>query len=79
LDGASGTIVAENIELGSGAVITDKITFTDGVNNAYIYNPSKHNNKFIETKGLTINTDGTACLGKIEVNGEKSTIIAKND
>ena len=75
LYGTSGVIVAQEIELGTGAKIQDYIQLGD----AYIRNPTDSNNhKFIESQDLIIYDNGTAKFGKIGINGEYSTISGEN-
>lgn len=72
----SGIIRVDNIELGSGATITDYIQ----LGNSYIYNPAFHNNTFIEvTDGnenhyITIKNNGEATFGNIIIDGVNSVI-----
>ena len=79
----SGKIIANDIEIGTGATIVDYIK----LDNSYIYNPSKHNNIFLSVKKIetinnvevvkecvTIKNDGTASFGQIDVNGAESKI-----
>ena len=74
LDGENGRIIAEYIDLGQGAKITDHIQ----LGNAYIYNPEKNNKKLIESGGIVIKDNGTAKIGDIELKGNKSEIWGEN-
>ena len=72
-----GKIYANEIYLGNGATIDDYLK----LGNAYIYNPTKHENKFIEIKkdevsSILIKDDGTAALGNIFIDGVNSRIYA---
>lgn len=68
-------IIANNIELGQSAVISDSLT----IGNAHIYNPDKYNGLFIDANNLKINDDGTVDLGNIVLDSNNSSIYAKND
>lgn len=78
-----GKIVAENIELGSGAIINDYLK----LGTAYIYNPKQHNNLLIsagsdtENEGyLKIYDTGNIDLGNIKLQGQNSIInLNSND
>lgn len=77
LNGASGSIIANNITLGTGAIIDDYLK----LGSAYIYNPDKHGNLLISAGSDTINSGyikiydtGIMDLGTIEINGESSII-----
>ena len=78
LDGTNGEIIANFIQLGTGAVVKDYISFTDDEKTSYIYNPTYHNGTFIESNGIKINVNGTATFGSIRVDGIKSTISGNN-
>lgn len=78
LDGTNGEIIANFIQLGTGAVVKDYISFTDDEKTSYIYNPAYHNGAFIESNGIKINVNGTATFGSIRVDGVKSTISGNN-
>lgn len=77
LNGASGSIIANNITLGTGAIIDDYLK----LGSAYIYNPDKHGNLLISAGSDIINSGyikiydtGIMDLGTIEINGESSVI-----
>lgn len=75
LDGENGKIIAEYIDLGKGAKITDSIQ----LGNAYIYNPTPQNsNIFLQAGSILIKDNGTANFGKIAVNGNTSKIEGSN-
>lgn len=72
-----GKIIAQNIELGTGAEITDFLK----LGQAYIYNPKTHNNLFITAGSDNINTaplqiqdKGVIKLGNITLDGINSSI-----
>lgn len=84
LDGANGKIIAENIELGTGAYIKEYIKLGD---NAYIKNPTLVDSTFIkvlkdEKEILTIDTDGIMKIGsdsdKITIDGARGVIESNN-
>lgn len=72
LDGTTGQIIAHDIILGAGAVIEDYIK----IGNAFIYNPTKHSDKFIEAGNINLNQTGILNLGSIEMHGGDSTTQA---
>ena len=78
LDGAQGNIIANSIELGTNAVISDYLQVGT---HSYIRNPQKNNGVFIESAGITITENGTNSLlnlGSIIADGENSTISGNN-
>lgn len=76
LDGLKGEITANNINLGTGAIITEYIKVGD---NSYIRNPSKNNDYiFIESGEIKIYDSGIIKAGNIEINGNDSTINIGN-
>ena len=71
LKGVEGSIVANNITLGTSATITEYIK----LGNAFIRNPEISDNIFIESSGLIIKDDGTFNVGNgIVINGPNETI-----
>lgn len=70
LDGKNNKIIANTIELGTGATITEYIQ----LGNAYIKNPDYYAGIFIESKDIKIYDNGKANFGSIEVDGPNSTI-----
>lgn len=72
LDGTTGQIIAHDIILGAGAVIEDYIK----IGNAFIYNPTKHSDKFIEAGNINLNQTGILNLGSIEMHGGDGTTQA---
>ena len=67
LQGADGKIIANNIELGTGAVIKKYIQLGD----AFLYNPLDEENggKVISASGFSLLQDGHLNLGSIEMYG----------
>lgn len=86
LNGNDGKIIAKNIEIGSGAIITDYIRL--GSTESYIYNPDLNEGKFISTTGydnehdttgsIVINNNATASIGNIFLDGRQSKIYGEN-
>lgn len=74
LNGTEGKIIAQNIELGTGALIKDYLK----IGEAYIYNPDNYNNLFIKSVNIQIFDNGTANFGKISVDGNNSIISGEN-
>lgn len=72
LDGTTGQIIAHDITLGAGAVIEDYIK----IGSAFIYNPTNHNDKFIEAGNINLNQTGILNLGSIEMHGGDDTTQA---
>ena len=71
LDGTNNKIIAETIELGTGATISEYIT----LGNASIKNPAKNDEGiFIEAGTIKIKQDGTINAGSITINGNDSLI-----
>ena len=70
LDGSNGQITANNILLGTGAVISDYIK----LGNAYLYNPDKHDGEVLKSESIILKEDGTLYLGDIIAEGNTSTI-----
>lgn len=76
LDGTSGKITANDIELGTSAKIVDYIQ----LGSAKIQNPTEPNSDneisrpFIDTSGIKIYDNGTATFGNIEIDGINSKI-----
>jgi hypothetical protein len=70
LDGKNDKIIANTIELGTGATITEYIQ----LGGAYIRNPKRHSGVFIESKDIKIFDDGNAKFGKISIDGNNSKI-----
>ena len=66
LNGNSGNIIAKNIELGAGATIEDFIQLGD---NAFLYNPAKHENIILKSGNIELNQTGLLKLGTIEAYG----------
>ena len=74
LDGAQEKITANEIELGTGATISEYIK----LGNAFIRNPDKSNKTFIESKEIKVLDNGTAYFGGIEIDGKNSEIKGVN-
>ena len=74
LDGTNGSMIAENIQLGTGAKITNYIELGD----AKIYNPSNNGNKFIEAGNILLTSNGVLSIGSITLNGDDSSIYGDN-
>ena len=73
LQGADGKIIANNIELGTGAVIKKHIQ----LGNAFLYNPLDEENdgKVISAGGFSLLQDGHLNLGSIEMyGGDKANV-----
>ena len=77
LQGKNGKIIAQNIELGTGAVINDHISFSYEKDNqiisSYIRNPGKRNGLWLEANGIKLYADGLLKLGAIEMYGGDET------
>ena len=78
LDGQTGAIYAENIELGQGASVTGQIKLGD---RARICNPDANGGIILETlstdlteKGIVLKNDGVAHFGNIKIDSSASTI-----
>lgn len=71
LDGTNGNIIAENIELGAGARITDQIVFSSDEGNisAALYNPELHDGKILQASNVHLINDGRLFLGTLELYG----------
>lgn len=71
LDGSNGNIIAQNIDLGAGARITDKIVFSsDGENIiAALYNPELHDGQILQSANVFLNNEGRLFLGTLELYG----------
>ena len=88
LDGTNGNIIAENIELGAGAKIIDKIIFSsDGEHiTAALYNPEIYEGKVLQSANIFLNNEGRLYLGTLELYGGtgnydgymRSVVIDKN-
>lgn len=66
LDGMQNKIIAETIELGKGAVITDFIQLGD----AFLRNPTKNEDRYIlQSDKISLTDDGYMKLGTIEMYG----------
>lgn len=72
LNGTTGQILAHDIILGTGAVIEDYIQLGE----AYIYNPTNNENRFITAGNINLNQNGILKLGSIEMHGGDSTTQA---
>lgn len=68
LNGTTGQIFAHDIILGTGAVIEDYIQLGE----AYIYNPTNNENRFITAGNINLNQNGILKLGSIEMHGGDS-------
>ena len=78
LDGQTGAIYAENIELGQGASVTGQIKLGD---RARICSPDANGGIILETlstdlteKGIVLKNDGFAHFGNIKIDSSTSTI-----
>lgn len=72
LNGTTGQIFAHDIILGTGAVIEDYIQLGE----AYIYNPTNNENRFITAGNINLNQNGILKLGSIEMHGGNETTQA---
>lgn len=68
--GLDGSIVANDIHLGTGAVIDDYIQLGD----AFLYNPNTHDNIVFQSNDIIIKDDGTGQIGQINFNGAGSSL-----
>lgn len=68
---ASGLVEAENIVLGSQAKVRDQIIFStkDNQVQAALYNPDKHNDKFLRAANVELTSYGKLTIGSIEMYG----------
>ena len=84
LNGETGYITAETINLGTGAKITEYIelpTYNENgeiISTAKIYNPNNNNGKFIETEGILLTSNGILNIGDIILDGVNSKISGIN-
>lgn len=75
LDGTEGKIIASSIVLGENAQIDNFIMLGD----AKMYNPSKNENKLLESANICLKDDGTMTVGDIQIDGaEKGSIKCKD-
>lgn len=65
LNGTTGEIFAQDITLGTGAIINDYIKLGE----AYIYNPDKNEDNFIKAGNISLNQNGILKLGTIQLHG----------
>ena len=72
LNGTTGQIFAHDIILGTGAIIEDYIQLGE----AYIYNPTNNENRFITAGNINLNQNGILKLGSIEMHGGNETTQA---
>ena len=79
LDGTNGKITAENIELGNGAGVKDKISFkgTDGTV-AYLQNPTLHDGIVLNAGDIKLRTNGILEFGDIKIFGDKTNPTIKS-
>lgn len=79
LDGTSGKITAENIELGNGAEVRDQISFkgTDGTV-AYLQNPTLYDGVVLSAKDVKLRTSGILEFGDIKIFGDKTNPTIKS-
>ena len=79
LDGTSGKITAENIELGNGAEVRDQISFkgTDGTV-AYLQNPTLYDGVVLNAKDIKLRTSGVLEFGDIKIFGDKTNPTIKS-
>ena len=84
LNGKTGYITAETINLGTGAKIAEYIelpTYNENgeiISTAKIYNPNNNNGKFIETEGILLTSNGILNIGDIILDGVNSKISGIN-
>lgn len=79
LDGTSGKITAENIELGNGAEVRDQISFKglDGTV-AYLQNPTLHDGVVLNAGDIKLRTSGVLEFGDIKIFGDKTNPTIKS-
>lgn len=79
LDGTNGKITAENIELGNGAQVRDKISFkgTDGTV-AYLQNPALYEGVVLSAKDIKLRTSGVLEFGDIKIFGDQTNPTIKS-
>lgn len=79
LDGTSGKITAENIELGNGAEVRDQISFkgTDGTV-AYLQNPTLYDGIVLSAEDIKLRTSGVLEFGDIKIFGDKTNPTIKS-
>ena len=73
LNGKEGKIIANSIVLGMDAQIEEYIK----LGNAHLYNPSKYENKLLESEKICLNDNGTMTIGKIEIKGSEEESYLK--
>lgn len=73
LNGKEGKIIANSIVLGMDAQVEDYIK----LGNAYLYNPSKHENNLLKSEKICLNDNGTMTIGKIEIKGSEEESYLK--
>ena len=79
LDGTNGKITAENIELGNGAEVRDRISFrgADGTV-AYLQNPTLHDGVVLNAGDIKLRTSGVLEFGDIKIFGDKTNPTIKS-
>ena len=79
LDGTNGKITAENIELGNGAEVRDRISFkgADGTV-AYLQNPTLHDGIVLNAGDIKLRTSGVLEFGDIKIFGDKTNPTIKS-
>ena len=79
LDGTNGKIIAENIELGNGAEVRDRISFkgADGTV-AYLQNPTLHDGVVLNAGDIKLRTNGVLEFGDIKIFGDKTNPTIKS-
>ena len=74
---SDGSIIANQLILGTGATIADYIQLGLDENKAYIYHPTKENQyEFLKTQDISIRSDGKANFGSINIDGKLSTMYS---
>lgn len=63
---STSKIIANNIELGSGANIADQINIGDSV---FLYNPKKHNDQVLVAGGTVLNSNGSLKIASVDAKG----------
>lgn len=74
LYGINGRVVANTIELGTGATIANYIQLGD----AYLYNPKVNSGKLIKAGDVTLTENGIFTVGNITLDGPNSRIYGTN-
>lgn len=74
LNGINGNIIANNITLGTGAIIRDYIS----LGGAYLYNPDLHNGLILQAGDVSLSETGDLILGDLSYNSLEQRLQGNN-